>query len=102
MLSSRQYVAVVRLRLRLPRQNTSHTGHQKRTLSTVVDEVDPKVSSGGNVLQQAIQAQKPRHDWTKAEIREVYHTPLMELVHQAVCCPSAGWGSEVGELMGNI
>ena len=43
----------------------------------------------GNVLQDALKATAPRHNWSKDEIREIYKTPLMELAHQAVCTRTA-------------
>lgn len=35
-----------------------------------------------NAFQLAISS-SPRSDWTKEQINEIYHTPLMELIHQA-------------------
>ncbi|KAK6875394.1 Biotin synthase, mitochondrial [Candida tropicalis] len=35
-----------------------------------------------NAFDLAISSQ-PRSDWTKEQINEIYHTPLMELIHQA-------------------
>ncbi|KAF8417133.1 hypothetical protein EV426DRAFT_634845 [Tirmania nivea] len=37
----------------------------------------------GKVLQEALKATAPRHNWTKDEIREIYNTPLLELAHQS-------------------
>lgn len=37
----------------------------------------------GNILKFASNNANPVHDWTKDEIREIYNTPLMELVFQA-------------------
>ncbi|KAK6066093.1 biotin synthase [Seiridium cupressi] len=34
-------------------------------------------------LRKAVAATQPRNDWTREEISEIYHEPLMELVHQA-------------------
>ena len=45
----------------------------------------PDSFAGRNSLLQAtIAADAPRNDWTKEEIREIYQTPLMELVYSAV------------------
>ncbi|KAK3347583.1 biotin synthase [Neurospora tetraspora] len=44
----------------------------------------PDSFAGRNSLLQAtIAADAPRNDWTKEEIREIYQTPLMELVYSA-------------------
>lgn len=39
----------------------------------------------GRVLGEALKATAPRSNWTKHEIREVYNTPLLDLVHHSVC-----------------
>lgn len=49
--------------------------------SSVADEL-PRL---GRVLGEALKATAPRSDWTKDEIREVYNTPLLDLVHYSVC-----------------
>ena len=36
------------------------------------------------ILQDAVAAKAPRHDWTKEEIAAIYYQPLMELSYQAV------------------
>ena len=73
-----------------------HQGPFHRSLSTIVNDslkaaVDgpPVVGSVrlGKVLQEALKATAPRHNWTKNEIREIYNTPLMELAHQSVHTP---------------
>lgn len=44
----------------------------------------PSASGVNDVLSKAVAAEQPRHDWTREEISQIYHEPLMELVHQAV------------------
>ena len=39
---------------------------------------------GNRVLQEAVAAERPRHDWTREEISAIYYQPLMELAYQAV------------------
>ena len=39
----------------------------------------------GSVLHETVNAREARTDWSKDEIREVFHTPLMELAFNAVC-----------------
>jgi biotin synthase len=36
------------------------------------------------ILQDAVAATAPRHDWTRAEISAIFYLPLMELAFQAV------------------
>lgn len=36
------------------------------------------------ILQKAVAATAPRHDWTKEEIAAIYYQPLTELTYQAV------------------
>jgi hypothetical protein len=55
---------------------------------SVASAPPPPQARNGRVLEEAVNAKAPRHDWTKDEIREVYNTPLMELAFQAVGkCP---------------
>lgn len=67
------------------------TNASLRSFSTVVDDRLAIAASASpfpqhqNVLQTALKATAPRHNWTRDEIREVYNTPLMELAHQSVC-----------------
>ncbi|EMD00626.1 hypothetical protein BAUCODRAFT_60814 [Baudoinia panamericana UAMH 10762] len=35
------------------------------------------------VLRNAVNARGPRYDWTREEIREIYHQPLMQLAHES-------------------
>lgn len=49
--------------------------------STIPFQVAP---AGKSVLQQAVDAQAPRTNWTKDEIAELYNTPLYELHYAAV------------------
>ncbi|KAK9451865.1 uncharacterized protein V1518DRAFT_368848 [Limtongia smithiae] len=39
--------------------------------------------AGETVLQRAVKAAGPRNTWTRAEISEIYETPLMDLVYNA-------------------
>jgi len=66
------------------------TNASLRPFSTIVDDRMASIAVGGspfsqsgNVLQNALQARGPRHNWSKDEIREIYNTPLMELAHQS-------------------
>lgn len=74
------------------RSLTQLTNASLRSFSTVVDDRLAIAASASpfprsvNVLQDALKATAPRHNWTRDEIREVYNTPLMELAHQSVCC----------------
>jgi biotin synthase len=36
------------------------------------------------IVQQAMAATRPRHNWTRDEIAALYYQPLMELTFQAV------------------
>ncbi|ODV94286.1 hypothetical protein PACTADRAFT_86487 [Pachysolen tannophilus NRRL Y-2460] len=48
--------------------------------STIMkDNLEKKEST----FEKAYKATEARHDWTKEELREIYHTPLMELIHRA-------------------
>ncbi|KAK9455936.1 hypothetical protein V1511DRAFT_324121 [Dipodascopsis uninucleata] len=44
---------------------------------------ESSVKQNASALQKALTAKTPFHDWTKEELREIYSTPLMELIHQA-------------------
>lgn len=67
-----------------------------RQFSTVLDDAAitaaaaaPAASAGKSVLQDALNATRPRNTWSKAEITELYETPLMELVFASVLyCPT--------------
>jgi biotin synthase len=37
------------------------------------------------VFDRALEANAPRNNWTKEEIKEIYDTPLMKLAFAAVC-----------------
>lgn len=41
--------------------------------------------AGENVsaISYALSLNEPQHVWTKEQLAEIYHTPLMELMHQA-------------------
>ncbi|KAM3161612.1 Biotin synthase [Lachancea thermotolerans] len=36
-----------------------------------------------SALQFALSLEQPSHEWSKEQLREIYHTPLLELVHSA-------------------
>ncbi|CAI4063109.1 hypothetical protein SKDZ_07G5250 [Saccharomyces kudriavzevii ZP591] len=36
-----------------------------------------------NTLQYALSLEEPNHSWTKSQLKEIYHTPLLELTHAA-------------------
>lgn len=40
-----------------------------------------------SVFQEAIEATEPRTNWTRDEIQQIYHTPLIELAFAAVSFP---------------
>ena len=40
------------------------------------------------ILQNAVAATAPRHDWTRDEISAIFYQPLMELAYQAVRIPT--------------
>ncbi|GAB7353113.1 hypothetical protein MBLNU459_g3653t1 [Dothideomycetes sp. NU459] len=71
------------------RSLTQLTNASLRSFSTIVDDRLAIAASASplprnvNVLQDALRATAPRHNWTRDEIREVYNTPLMELAHQS-------------------
>lgn len=46
--------------------------------------VTPETAPHGTALATALDAKSPRSNWTKDEITEIYHTPLMELIHTSV------------------
>lgn len=52
------------------------------SFSSLSAEEPPRL---GQVLGEALKATTPRSDWTKDEVREVYNTPLLDLVHYSVC-----------------
>lgn len=72
------------------------TRRPSRTFSTVIDENISPVSSSlspppspaphaaGALLQDTVNANEPRTNWTKNEIRELFNTPLMELAFNSV------------------
>ncbi|WPH01339.1 Biotin synthase [Acrodontium crateriforme] len=47
------------------------------------NQAPPPPPSDGLVLKDAVNANAPRYDWTRDEIRELYNTPLMELAHNS-------------------
>ncbi|KAJ4301376.1 biotin synthase [Kalmusia sp. IMI 367209] len=65
------------------------THHLARPFSTVIDapispaaqQAPPPVPS--SVFKDAVQATSPRTTWTKEQIAEVYHTPLIDLTYGA-------------------
>lgn len=54
-----------------PPENHKRTEHQRSQYAK-------------EVLQNAVAARVPRHDWTREEIAAIYYQPLMELSYQAV------------------
>lgn len=64
-----------------------------RSFSSVRDVVPNPISAppppaahikSGKALNNALQANAPRNNWTKEEISEIYNTPLIELQYAAV------------------
>lgn len=55
-----------------------------RPYGTVSDEPMLHGAPVPSMLEKAIAAKTPRHDWTKQEIKEIYDTPLMKLAYAAV------------------
>ena len=101
--------------LLLPRTTTATTrAVSRRTYGTVLPGTTspppapeaPASPPASSVLQAAVQAAAPRSDWTKDEIRAIYHTPLMELAFSAVrslslslslflrICPDKQWAGQ--------
>ncbi|KAJ9624985.1 biotin synthase [Taxawa tesnikishii (nom. ined.)] len=72
-----------------PRRAVRSLQQFSRSFSTVVDDRLTSIAGSsplqrsGSILEEALQATAPRHNWTRDEIREVYNTPLMELAHQS-------------------
>lgn len=73
-----------------------------RPFSTVVDDAfspiapttaPPPPAAQRSTLEDAVNARRPRYDWTKDEIREIYQTPLMELAFHSVCRPESRYKS---------
>lgn len=72
---------------------------QSRAFSTVVDDTFSPIASGSippppvaqsrTTLEDAVHAKRPRYDWSKDEVREIYQTPLMELAFHSVSCDHA-------------
>lgn len=70
-----------------------NSGRQAKSTATfITTKVEPNVNfniqarSVENALpplQQALETNVPINSWTKDQIREIYNSPLMELVHQA-------------------
>jgi len=62
-----------------------------RSFSTPVNDsvsptsptIAPPPPEFSNTLRNAVSADRPRYDWTRDEIREIYNTPLMELAFQS-------------------
>lgn len=72
-----------------PRHAVRSLQQVTRSFSTIVDDRLSSIAGSplpraGNVLQEALNATAPRHNWSRDEIREIYNTPLMELAHQSV------------------
>lgn len=78
----------------LPRRLAARSvqGAGIRSFSTPVNEsvsptsptIAPPPPEFSNTLRNAVSADRPRYDWTRDEIREIYNTPLMELAFQSV------------------
>lgn len=49
--------------------------------SSSVSDVSPK--QAGSALEYAMSLEEPQHHWTKEQLAEIYHTPLLNLVHHA-------------------
>jgi hypothetical protein len=56
----------------------------QRSYGTVLEEVVEN-KQASSTLEKARNADGPRHDWSKQEIKEIYDTPLMLLALAAVC-----------------
>ncbi|KAF2454958.1 hypothetical protein BDY21DRAFT_387374 [Lineolata rhizophorae] len=81
-------MAVTALSLTRKNDAPGHGGVTRRPFSTVQDvPVIPTPASSSaapsGVLHDALNAAKPRTNWTKDEIAEIYNTPLMELAFSA-------------------
>lgn len=44
----------------------------------------PPAPFSTSVFQNAVNAARPRHDWTKEDISQIYKTPIFELAYAAV------------------
>lgn len=52
------------------------------TPSEPAQSADPESSSAG-ALQRALSLAEPSNAWTREQLRTIYHTPLLELIHSA-------------------
>ena len=55
-----------------------------RTTAALGQTPPPPQQDGRSVFNQAVNATGPRNNWTKDEISQIHHTPLMELAFAAV------------------
>ncbi|KAF1810421.1 putative biotin synthase [Eremomyces bilateralis CBS 781.70] len=55
----------------------------RAAIPTTTPPPPPTPSNTGTALQDAMNASRPRNNWTKEEISEIYNTPLMELTYAA-------------------
>lgn len=53
-------------------------------INPAASAISPSVDPTRSVFHRAIEAQTPRTNWTRDEIKELYDTPLMELAFAAV------------------
>ncbi|SCV01799.1 LAMI_0G13806g1_1 [Lachancea mirantina] len=58
--------------------STAGKGLRRAAAGTAV-QTKPQLSP----LQLALSLEQPSHAWSKEQLREIYHTPLLELVHSA-------------------
>ncbi|VVT58040.1 uncharacterized protein SAPINGB_P006007 [Magnusiomyces paraingens] len=63
--------------------NKSIPAFSRRTLATMSSPPKPATSNGESVIEKAVAANAPRHNWTREEIREIYNTPLLQLIYNA-------------------
>ncbi|CUS24661.1 LAQU0S18e01354g1_1 [Lachancea quebecensis] len=65
--------------------STSSSGGLKgaAAAATAAARAPPAAASQVSALQFALSLEQPSHEWSKEQLREIYHTPLLELVHSA-------------------
>lgn len=51
--------------------------------ATAAAKVAAAPAASVDALKYAMSLEQPQHEWSKEQLAEIYHTPLLELVHQA-------------------
>jgi biotin synthase len=61
---------------------------RSREIETDQDAEHGRRQQAKRILQDAVAATAPRHNWTREEVAAIYYQPLMELAFQAVSSTS--------------